>query len=68
MIAYLVGRQVTTQEIKNGGTLHTCIRHPELLASALVLWEPMHFRVHQDRPSYMSMLLKEVGTNFLDEL
>ena len=55
MIAYLVRRQVTTQEIKNGGTLHTCIRHPELLASALVLWEPMHFRVHQDRPSYMSM-------------
>ena len=41
-----------------------CIRHPELLASDLVLWEPMHGRAQQGRPrqSYLPMLLKEVGT------
>ena len=47
-----------------------CIRHPELLASDLVLWEPMHGRAQQGRPrqSYLSMLLKEVGTNSKEEL
>ena len=42
-----------------------CIRHPELLASDLVLWEPVHGRAQQGRPrqSFLSMLLKEVGTN-----
>ena len=47
-----------------------CIRHPELLGSDLVLWEPMHGRTQQGRPrqSYMSMLLKEVGTNSKEEL
>ena len=46
-----------------------CIRH-ELLASDLVLWEPMHGRAQQGRPrqSYLSMLLKEVGTNSKNEL
>ena len=40
-----------------------CIRHPELLAGDLVLWEAMHGRAEQGRPrqSYLSMLLKEVG-------
>ena len=47
-----------------------CIRHPELLASDLVFWEPMHGRTQQGRirQSYLSMLLKEVGTNFKEEL
>ena len=48
-----------------------CIRHPELLASDLVLWEPMHGRAQQlggPRQSYLSMLLKEVGTNSKEEL
>ena len=49
-----------------------CIRHPELLASDLVLWEPMHGRAQQGRPrqSYLSMLLEEleVGTNSKEEL
>ena len=41
-----------------------------LLASDLVLWEPMHGRAQQGRPrqSYLSMLLKEVGTNSKEEL
>ena len=30
-----------------------CIRHPELLASDLVLWEPMHGRAQQGRPRPM---------------
>ena len=47
-----------------------CIRHPKLLASDLVLWEPMHGRAQQGRPrqSYLSMLLKEVVTNSKEEL
>ena len=48
-----------------------CIRHPELLASDLVLWEAMHGRAQQGRPrqSYLPMLLKEVGTtNSKEEL
>ena len=47
-----------------------CIRHPELLTSDLVLWEPMHDRAQQDRPrkSYFSMLLKEVRTNSKEAL
>ena len=47
-----------------------CIRHPELLVSDLVSWEPMHGRAQQGRPrqSYLSMLLKEVGTNSKEEL
>ena len=47
-----------------------CIRHPELLGSDLVLWEPVHGRAQQVRPrqSYLSMLLKEVGTNSKEEL
>ena len=47
-----------------------CIRHPELLASDLVLWDPMYGRAQQGRPrqSYLSMLMKEVGTNFKEEL
>ena len=41
------------------------INHPELLASDLVVWKPMHCRAQQGRlrQSYLSMLLKEVGTN-----
>ena len=40
------------------------------LASDLVLWEPMHGRSQQGRPrqSYLSMLLKEVGTNSKEKL
>ena len=47
-----------------------CIRHPELLANDLVLWELMHGRAQQGRPrqSYLSILLKEVGTNSKEEL
>ena len=47
-----------------------CIRHPKLLASDLVLWEPMHGRAQQGRPrqSHLSMLLKEVVTNSKEEL
>ena len=48
-----------------------CIRHPELLPSDLVLWEPMHGRTQQGRlrQSYLyNMLLKEVGTNSKKEL
>ena len=49
-----------------------CIRHPELLASDLVLWEPMHGRAQQgcqDKATcQLSMLLKEVGTNSKEEL
>ena len=47
-----------------------CIRHPELCASDLVLWESMHGRAQQGRPrqSHLSMLLKEVGTTSKEEL
>ena len=47
-----------------------CIRHPELLASDLVLWEPMHGSAQQGRPRhcYLSILLKEVGTNSKEEM
>ena len=47
-----------------------CISHPELLVSDLVYREPMHGRAQQSRPrqSYLSMLLKEVGTNSKEEL
>ena len=47
-----------------------CIRHPKLLTSDLVLWESIHGRAQQGRPrqSYLSMLLKEVGTNSKGEL
>ena len=47
-----------------------CIRHPEILASDLVLRDLMHGRAQQGRPrqSYLSMLLKEVGTNSKEKL
>ena len=45
-----------------------CIRHPELLASNLVVSEPLHGRTQQGRPRYLSMLLKEVATNSKEEL
>ena len=47
-----------------------CIRHPELLASYLVLWEPLHGRAKQGRPRriYVFMLMKEVRTNSKEEL
>ena len=34
-----------------------CIRHHELLASDLILWEPMHCRAQQGRPrqGYLSI-------------
>ena len=46
------------------------INHPELLASDLVVWKPMHGKAQQGRlrQSYLSMLLKEVGTNSKEEL
>ena len=41
-----------------------------MVRANLVLWEPMHGRAQQGRPrqSYLSMLLKEVGTNSKEEL
>ena len=42
-----------------------CIIHPELLASDLILWEPMHGSAQQGRTRhcYLSILLKEVRPN-----
>ena len=47
-----------------------CIRHPELLASDVVLWEPVHGKAPRGRPrqSYLSTLLRDVGTNSKEEL
>ena len=49
-----------------------CIRHPELIASDLVVWEPDSVlgRAQRGRPraSYVSMLLKDVGTENKEEL
>ena len=47
------------------------IRHPELLASDLVIWEfEVHGEVKRDRPkhSYLSTLVREFGTKTKEEL
>jgi len=49
-----------------------CVRHPEILANDLVTWEPGagHGETKRGRPkqSYLSMLLRDVGTNSKEEL
>ena len=51
-------------------TVGHCIRHPQLLASDLVLWVSMYGKAQQGRPrqSYSSMLLKGAGTDSKEEL
>ena len=49
-----------------------CVRHPEILANDLVLWEPEvgNGEIKRGRPkqSYPSMLLRDVGTKTKEEL
>ena len=49
-----------------------CIRHPEILANDLVMWEPEvgHGEAKRGRPkqSYLSTLLRDVGINSKEEL
>ena len=49
-----------------------CIRHPEILANDLVMWEPEvgHGETKRGRPkqSYLNTLLRDVGINSKEEL
>ena len=62
-----LSKKLRSKRLKMAGH---CIRHPELLTSNLVLWEPMNGRAQQGRPrqSYLSISLKEFGTNSKEEL
>ena len=48
-----------------------CVRHPELPASSLILWEPPHGgrgRRGRKRTNYISMLKRDTGLDSIEEL
>ena len=64
-----VSEKIRSRRLKLAGH---CIRHPELVASDLVLWEPsdVRGRAHRGRPkaTYVATLQRDVGTENKDEL
>ena len=62
--------KITGTRIKLGTGIQPGLSRDLDLASDLVLWEPMHGRSQQgrQRQNYLSMLLKEVGTNSKEKL
>ena len=47
-----------------------CVRHPELVASELVLWEPIHGRRGRGRPhsTYIDTLKRDTGLSDVFEI
>jgi hypothetical protein len=47
-----------------------CVRHPELVASELVLWEPIHGRRGRGRPhsTYIDTLKRDTGLSDVSEI
>ena len=64
-----VSEKIRSRRLKLAGH---CIRHPELVASDLVLWEPsdVRGRAHRGRPkaTYVATLQRDVGTENKEEL
>lgn len=64
-----LSEKITSRRLKLAGH---CIRHPELIASELVLWEPSNGRgkAQKGRPktTYITTLQRDVGTENKEEL
>ena len=47
-----------------------CVRHPELTASEMILWEPIHGKKSRGRPhtTYIDTLKRDTGLNSTMEI